>query len=131
MLEGTCHCGEVGWTLEALGNSVTACNCTICRRYGTLWAYGYLGHDIQTAGRKRTCRRRDSGDKYFHFCAICGCVTHNVAVTEDEDGRYRAAVNVRMFDPSPISTIPIRHFEGRDRFKELPRDSRTVKDMWF
>ncbi len=131
MLEGTCHCGEVGWTLEALPKSATACNCTICRRYGALWAYGYIGYDIQTTGQTSAYVRRDSGDIYFHFCAICGCVTHYVASTEDENGRNRAAVNVRMSDLSPISELPIRHFDGHDSFKELPRDGRTVKDMWF
>ena len=131
MLKGTCHCGEVRWTLDAVPTSVTACNCTICRRYGALWAYGYDGHDIQTIGQTRAYRRRDSGDICFHFCAICGCVTHIVAHCEDEDGRKRAAVNVRTCDPALISEVPIRHFEGYDSFKELPSDRRTVKDMWF
>lgn len=131
MLKGTCHCGEVGWTLETAPELVTACNCTICRRYGVLWAYGYIGHDIQTTGQTNAYRRRDGGDIHFHFCAYCGCVTHYVACSEDENGRMRTAVNVRMSDLSAISELPIRHFDGYDSFKELPRDGRTVKDMWF
>ena len=131
MLNGTCHCGEVHWTLDTLPKSVTACNCTICRRYGALWAYGYIDCDIQTTGKTSTYRRRDSGDICFYFCAICGCVTHYVARSEDENGRKRAAVNLRMSDPSPIGELPIRHFEGHDSFKERPCDGRKVKDMWF
>ncbi len=131
MLEGKCHCGEVGWTLETLPTSVTACNCTICRRYGVLWAYVYMGHDLQTTGQTTPYLRRDSGDICFHFCAMCGCVTHLVASAKGADGRIQAAVNVRMSDPSPIGEIPIRHFDGHDSFTELPRDGRTVKDMWF
>ncbi|WP_445669911.1 GFA family protein [Parasphingorhabdus cellanae] len=131
MLKGTCHCGKVGWALDREPKSVTACNCTICRRYGTLWAYGYDGHDIQTTGHTSIYRRRDGGDILFHFCAICGCVTHFIACSEDENGRKRTAVNVRMSDPSPINSLPIRHFDGHDSFKELPRDGRMVKDIWF
>ncbi len=131
MLKGSCHCGEVGWILETPPKSITACNCTLCCRYGALWAYGYIGYDIRTTGQTRTYRRRDSGDIDFHFCAACGCVTHYVAGSKDENGRMRAAVNVRMSDPSLISALPIRHFEGHDSFQELPRDGRTVKDMWF
>ena len=131
MLKGKCHCGEVSWTLDAAPKSVTACNCTICRRYGALWAYGYDGDDIRTTGQTRTYRRRDSGDIDFHVCANCGCVTHFVVCSEDEKGRRLAAVNVRMSGPSSVSELPIRHFEGHDSFKELPRDGRTVKDMWF
>ncbi len=130
MLNGRCHCGEVGWTLDKVPKSVTACNCTICRRYGALWAYGYIGGDIQTTGQTNTYRRRDGGDILFHFCAICGCVSHYVATAKDDNGRTRTAVNVRMSDLSPISELPIRHFDGRDSFKELPSDGRVVKDMW-
>ena len=131
MLSGACHCGEVRWTLDTSPLSVTACNCTICRRYGALWAYGYIGRDIRTTGQASTYRRRDSGDICFYFCALCGCMTHHVAGSADENGRKPAAVNVRMSDPAPISGIPIRHFEGHDSFTELPGDGRTVKDMWF
>ena len=42
MLKGTCHCGDAGWALEEFPQSATACNCTVCRRYGVLWAYGYM-----------------------------------------------------------------------------------------
>ncbi len=131
MLKGTCHCGEAGWTLDTMPKSVTACNCTICRRYGVLWAYGFFGDDIQTTGKTSTYQRRDSGDINFHFCATCGCVTHFVVCSEDQSGRKRTAVNLRMSDLSPIGQIPIRHFEGHDSFKELPGDGRTVTDMWF
>ena len=44
-MNGSCHCGRVTWTLKTPPTSVTACNCTVCRRYGVLWAYGHIGHD--------------------------------------------------------------------------------------
>ena len=50
MLTGTCHCGAAHWTLEGDPGSVTACNCTLCRRYGTLWAYDYVDERIRLAG---------------------------------------------------------------------------------
>ena len=36
MLTGTCHFGDTGWTFDGMPESVTACNCTLCRRYGAL-----------------------------------------------------------------------------------------------
>ncbi len=131
MLEGTCHCSAVRWTLKTFPETATACNCSVCRRYGALWAYGYFGTDVRTTGQTRTYLRRDSGDICFHFCIICGCVTHYVARRAAEDGRTVAAINIRMSDPSAIGEIPIRHFDGHDSFEELPSDGRTVKDMWF
>ena len=37
MIEGSCHGGKVRLTFEGVPESATACNCMICRRYGTLW----------------------------------------------------------------------------------------------
>ena len=78
-----------------------------------------------------TYRRRDSGDIQFYFCSNCGCVMHYVASFENENGNKLVDVDVQMSAPSPISKIPVRHFEGHDSFKELPADGRTVQDMWF
>ena len=130
-LTGTCHCGRVAWTLDALPESATACSCTICRRYGVLWAYGHIGHDIHVDGATSSYRRADGGALDFHFCPECGCVTHYVATKPGDDGRKWTAVNLRMTDPSPIETLPIDHFDGHETWEDLPRDGRTVKDMWF
>lgn len=130
-LKGTCHCGRVGWTLDALPKSATACSCTICRRYGVFWAYGYIGHDIHVDGMTSSYRRADGGALDFHFCPKCGCVTHYIATKPGDDGRTWTAVNLRMTDPGPIETLPIDHFDGHETWEDLPRNGRTVKDMWF
>jgi len=129
-LRGSCHCGNVVWTLSAVPEAVTACNCTICRRYGALWAYGYIGHDITVAGDATTYRRRDGGAVDFHFCPKCGCVTHYVATKPSDDGRLWTAVNLRLSEFEPISSLPIDHFDGLDTFDDLPRAGRSVADLW-
>jgi hypothetical protein len=43
MLSGTCHCGACGWTLQGDPGPITHCNCTLCRKYGSMWAYDYEG----------------------------------------------------------------------------------------
>lgn len=130
-MQGICHCGHVTWTLDTPPASATACNCTICRRYGVLWAYGYIGHDIHVSGATTRYRRANGGAIDFHFCAVCGCVTHYVATAEDADGRRWTAVNLRLTDPEPIAELPIDHFDGLDSFDDLPRDGRRVADLWF
>lgn len=35
----TCHCGSVRIRVRRAPRTVTRCNCSICRRYGALWAY--------------------------------------------------------------------------------------------
>lgn len=129
MLEGTCHCGSVHWQLDEMPESVTACSCTACRRYGTLWAYGYEGENIRISGETTAYIR--GGSLSFHFCAKCGGVTHWRGLDLDEQGRRRSAVNLRMAEPGPIAHIPIDHFDGLDSWDDLPRDGRCIKDMWF
>lgn len=130
MLEGSCHCGAVHWRFEAEPESVTACNCTVCRRYGVLWIYGHADEDVFMTGETSFYKRGEGGIE-FHFCANCGCVTAWRAA-EFHNGRKRMAVNLRLAEPTPaIMALPIDHFEGLETFEDLPRDHRTVKDMWF
>ena len=130
-MRGTCHCGRVAWELDTPPESATACNCTIDRRYGALWAYGYIGHNIHTSGETTTYRRADGGAADRHFCGHCGCVSHYVATKPDDQGRYWTAVNLRLTEPEAIAELPIDHFDGLDSFEDLPRDGRRVRDMWF
>ena len=39
LIDATCHCGAVRLTIDAAPTEVTDCNCSICRRYGVVWAY--------------------------------------------------------------------------------------------
>lgn len=131
MLEGSCHCGNVKWVYNQTLESVTACNCTLCRRYGALWAYGHLDDGITVAGPTKSYARGSKISSYHH-CETCGCIVYYLANKKDEEGRFKIAVNLRMItDPNLISSLPIDHFDGLDKFEDLPRDHRTVKDLWY
>jgi hypothetical protein len=129
VIEGSCHCGAVTWRLDGTAESATACNCTVCRRYGTLWAYHYENEAISVAGPTTAYVRGESVE--FHFCPKCGCVTHWRAQAAGPDGRRRIAVNLRMTEPDAVAHVPIDHFDGLETFDDLPRDGRCVKDYWF
>lgn len=129
MIEGICHCGAVGWRLDGIPESATACNCTVCRRYGVLWAYDYENEGIHVTGPTQVYIRGEWIG--FHFCPTCGCVAYWLSLKADEDGRRRIAVNLRLAEPEPIAQVPIDHFDGLDSFKDLPRDGRCVTDYWF
>lgn len=129
MLTGTCHCGSVHWKFTQMPESATACNCTVCRRYGTLWAYGHEGEDITVSGTTTAYVRGDSIG--FHFCPTCGNVAYWRALKTNPEGRRRIAVNLRLTDPDPIAHIPIDHFDGFDKWEDRPRDGRCVRDLWF
>ena len=128
MINGACHCGDVSWKSDTLPNSATACNCTVCRRYGVLWAYGYEGEDITVSGDTSI---HTPGDHIgFHFCRVCGCVAYWRMLNTDNDGRRRIAVNLRLAEPKSILAVPVHRFDGLESFKSLPSDGRCVADLF-
>jgi hypothetical protein len=130
VIEGVCHCGAVRWSFDGTPESATACNCTLCRRYGVLWAYDYEDGRIRVSGPTRAYvwGSRSIG---FHFCTDCGCVTHWLALAPEKDGRRRIAVNLRLAEPDAVGAIVVEHLDGIDSWQDLPRNSRCVADMWF
>ncbi len=132
MITGSCHCGAVTWAYDATPSQATACNCSVCRRYGVLWIYGWLGEDVTLTGDTTPYIREDQGDLEFRFCPACGAMAAWVQKAPDTDGRKRIAVNLRLADdPASVQGFPIRHFDGADTFKPRPDDGRTVGDTWF
>ena len=130
MIQGSCDCGAVQWKFEGVPEGATACNCTLCRRYGALWAYGFEGEAIKVSGDTQAYVR---GKKWigFHFCSACACVAYWRAQQADQEGRFRIAVNLRLAEPDDVATVPVDHFEGLVTLKHLPRDGRCVADYWF
>lgn len=132
MYKGSCLCGDVHWEFTGVIESVTACNCTACRRFGTLWAYGHENEEIKVLGKTSHYARKVDGTLEFHFCGRCSCVVSWRSKSLNKEGQRRIAVNVRLIDdPNKIADLPIDHFDGFDTFEDLPRDHRCIKDMWF
>jgi hypothetical protein len=130
MIEGACHCGKVRWSFDGDPGSATACNCTICRRYGALWIYDYDNERIRVSGPTQAYAwgERSIG---FHFCPECGCIAYWRSLKPGEDGRRRVGVNVRMAEPEAVAALPVKHLDGLVHWKHLPGDGRCVGDMWF
>jgi len=84
MLSGSCHCGAVRIEIPRRPRTLTNCNCSICRRYGTLWATGSYSW-----GRKAL---------RFVRCRKCGCVTHWQRMRSRQPNYM--GVNARNFEPA-------------------------------
>ena len=133
ILTGACHCGATQWTMRGDPGPVTACNCTLCRRYGALWAYDYEGERVRISGPTHSYVRAGQDDPGIQilFCPACAGVLAWRGLQLEEDGRRRVAVNVRLAPPEAVAHLPIDHFDGLDTFEDLQRDGRCVRDMWF
>ncbi len=132
-IRGTCHCGAVTWNHDGLPESVTVCNCTLCRRTGALWAYDYDDEGIRVMAAPGALGAYSWGDKSLavHFCTTCSNVSHWRALTPDAAGRVRIAVNMRLADPDQVGAIPLKLFDGFASWTSLPPDGRCIADLWF
>lgn len=129
MIQGACHCGAVKWEFDAMPEGATACNCTVCRRYGVLWIYDVENEGVRVSGPTTAYVR--GKHVAFHFCPTCGCVAYWRALQAGDDGRRRLAVNLRLTEPDAVAHVPIDHFDGLVSFDDLPRDGKCVGDYWF
>ena len=114
MIEASCHCGAVTLKVPRAPEELTDCNCTICRRYGALWAY-YTPAEVTVAGETDVYLR---GKKIieFHRCRSCGSVTHWLPADKTHP---RMGVNARMMDPKALAGARVSTFDGAETWKVL------------
>jgi len=108
MIEASCHCGAVTIEVEAAPETVTDCNCSICRRYGVLWAY-CSPKAVRVSPGATDIYMWDDRSIEFHRCTTCGCVTHWSPVDKSVD---RMGVNARLMAPEVLARATIRKFDG-------------------
>jgi hypothetical protein len=116
-IEASCHCGAVRLEIETPPETVTDCNCSICRRYGVLWAY-YSPKKVRIApvdGATDIYMWNDRSIE-FHRCRVCGCVTHWAAVDRSLD---RMGVNARLMNPAVLAAARVRKLDGAVSWKYL------------
>ncbi len=116
MLTATCHCGAVRIELPRRPRTLTSCNCSICCRYGTLWAY-YPVTEVRVVARRGTTQNYAWGEKRLRFvrCRTCGCVTH----WQGGRGHPRMGVNARNLGADAIESIRVRRLDGARTWKLL------------
>jgi hypothetical protein len=110
VIEASCHCGAVRLEIETPPETVTDCNCSICRRTGVLWAYySPTLVRIVSSGRGTDIYMWDDKSIEFHRCGHCGCVTHWAPVDKSVD---RMGVNARLMAPDVLAAARVRHLDG-------------------
>lgn len=115
MIKGSCHCGDVTFEILEMPDFVIACNCSICRRLNTRWAYSAKTKMTLSAPKGSTLAyTRGDKELEFHSCKTCGCTTHWMAV---DGSRY--AVNCQLASETDMKDIRTRQFDGADTWDFL------------
>ena len=118
MIEASCHCGAVRIGIDALPDTLTRCTCSICHRYGALWAYCTRETARLVTGQEaERVYRWGEGRIEFYHCATCGCMTRYEATAKH--ARSRFALNARMCDPGALTALTIRTFDGAETWKYI------------
>ncbi len=117
MIRASCHCGLISLEIDAAPAEVTECNCSICRRYGVLWAY-YSPQQVsvQPPDAITDTYMWDDRSIVFHRCPNCGCVSHWAAV---DPARDRMGVNARLMSPEILARARVRHLDGAETERYL------------
>ena len=71
--EGSCHCGKVAFTLEGDIGPVVDCNCSLCRRRGSLLAFfPRTALTLHTPPENLSTYTFNSHAIRHRFCPTCG-----------------------------------------------------------
>ncbi len=116
MIAGSCHCGAVQLEIPSAPTQLTSCNCSICRRLGTLWAY-YSPAEVRITGATTAYRWGDEA-LALHHCPTCGCTTHWSPIGDTDPNRM--GIQMRLFAPELIARVRVRRVDGAaDTWAEL------------
>jgi hypothetical protein len=111
MIEATCHCQNVRITIPRKPRTLTNCDCSMCRRYGTLWAY-YQEPEVSVTAGAGGLNSYAWGKKAIRFmrCGVCGCITNWQRVVPGRSARI--GINARLFEPAALGAVRIRRLDG-------------------
>ena len=93
-VSGSCHCGGVRIEVPAAPEWAASCNCSICRKMGSLVSYYPDDGSLKVSGETAPYVW---GDKMIalHHCPTCACFTHWVSTGESYG---RVGVSARLLD---------------------------------
>jgi hypothetical protein len=112
-LAGSCHCGAVRLVIPRVPDEVTQCNCTLCTKLGTRWAYFSRDEVAVSGGPLDDYVRSDLREPALvtRRCRSCGST---VCWTAFDPEYRRMGVNANLFDPDLVEGLPVNHVSGRD-----------------
>jgi hypothetical protein len=127
-IQGTCLCKAVQLGAARLPRQVTQCNCSVCRRYGTLWAY-YRRSALSITAPRGALEKYSAGPDKLRFvrCRTCGCVICWNSRRKGPD--QRMGVNTRLFDHALMADVPVKVLDGDKTWRVL--GGYVKPEMWI
>ena len=110
--KGSCHCGAVKYTIESAPiTGAMSCNCSMCRRSGTLLAFvPQTAFKLESGDDAMTSYKFNKHIIDHVFCKGCGI--KSFAHGKGRDGTPMIAINVRCLDGVDPDKLEIKHVDG-------------------
>ena len=122
--QGSCHCGRVKFEVRAEIAVLNECNCSLCRRKGSLYVSALDADQVRViAGESDlTTYQFGTGTAAHLFCRHCG-------IHPFHHPRIRPSgwsVNARCLDNfEQLQTLPVRKFDGQNWEEAAARSRRN------
>lgn len=111
---GSCHCGNVRFSVEADIDQVIDCNCSHCSRKGYLLSFvPRTSLEVETPRVALATYLFNTHKIEHRFCPVCGCAPFGEGL--DPAGRQMAAINVRCIENIDLAALPRMAVDGRAR----------------
>lgn len=109
--KGSCHCGRIAFEVDGELTGVGDCNCSICSRMGSLhWFVPRASLRLLTPEADLATYTFGTGTIKHYFCPTCGIHPFGEG---NLDGHAMAAVNARCLEGVDLSSVPVKHFDGK------------------
>ena len=108
---GSCHCGKIAYRLDAVPTEAIECNCSICRRKGSvLAAFAPEQFHLETSRDDIAVYTFNKHAIRHQHCKTCGCAPF--AEGTGPYGRAMVVINLRGAEDLDLSTVKITPFDG-------------------
>ena len=110
---GSCHCGQVKFTVETTLDKVVACNCSICTKKGVLHhRVAPEQFQLLQGGDSLVLYQFDSKVAKHFFCKACGIHTFS----HPRSAPDMVSINVRSLDDFDLQSesYEVIEFDGRN-----------------
>lgn len=110
--QGSCHCGRIGFEVDGDIGEALECNCSICRRRGSLLWFGPReALTLSTPEDNASTYTFNKHHIQHRFCAECGVAPYAEAV-DPRSGARMVAVNVRCLPGVDLGALKINAYDG-------------------
>src|SRR5476649_986735 len=108
--DGSCHCGDVRYTVTADLTSLMTCNCSICNRTGAILSFVPADSFKLLSGQDAQTDYQFGKKNLNHmFCKTCG--VRSYATGMGPGGKPMVAINARCLAGVDAAAMPAKQFD--------------------